>query len=271
MRCEFWSAPVRSQAPAPTTSRVGLTCSNFSMISNFWLASTLARCTFWMLRWTGIAHSRFKSLDDRHDVGGACLLHRLLPLVPGDPDLRRRIGDDPRIRILLPESFEERLVLRRFQGFEIGVGDDDALGLFGRQDFLLIAQPEDRRDDRDGAVKAGGGKLPVEGYMVAADEVGHDRGRLGRLDLTDGRAEIRNLERNKLDAGYLNTGFFRQCLSPCGCHVTVNIVRRDHVECIAGILRRPLDQRPFLLHAVRSLHEAEAVALAALVDGGEEK
>jgi hypothetical protein len=60
------------------------------------------------------------------------------------------------------EALQECLVLGRVELLEIIVGDDDAVGLLGRQDHVLVSAGEHDGDDGYLVQHAGGSPLPVE-------------------------------------------------------------------------------------------------------------
>src|SRR5581483_7025457 len=121
------------------------------------------------------------------------------------------------------------------------------------------------RSHRDACSHAGRGPLPVERDMSAADKGRPDEIRLSRLDLGNGRTEIRDIEREEVDRGYLAAVFEDIFLHPLRGDLTVIVVGGDNVDLLAPFLH---GVRHELLDGLRRGHagvEIVAVTDAALV------
>src|SRR5207249_6551050 len=81
-----------------------------------------------------------------------------------------------------------------------------------RSDHLFVAEPERRRHDRDLSLQPGGGELPVERDVIAADQERHDDVGLRALHPLDHRVKVEDRKSTRLNSSHVSISYAVFCL-----------------------------------------------------------
>src|ERR1700730_291446 len=183
------------------------------------------------------ADSGFQRLDDLDSVDTGRLLDRLRPQAetligchcePGNVGV---IGAEA-----LVKSGNEDFVGLVLQVLEVILADQYSVAFVGRQYDVLVTSGEGDRRHRNALEHAGRGPLAIERDMRAADERRPYEVRLRRLDLGDGRTEIRDVEREEVDRWDLTAVFGDVFLHPLRGDLAVIVIGCDDIDLFAPFL-----------------------------------
>ena len=211
------------------------------------------------------ADARLEHLDHLVAVQRTGLLHRFGPQLDALVLRHRDLVHDLGVAEPLAPAREEILVGRRRVFLAVVAGDQDAVAFGRRQRQVLVADTEGGREQRDLLVHARGRPLPEERQVRAADQRRAHRIGLGLLDLGDRRAEVRHVEREEAGLRDGAAALLDVVRDPLGGDLAVVVVGGQHVDLLAPLLDRDLDDRLHRLRRRRARHEAVAVAHAAFV------
>ena len=163
-------------------------------------------------------------------------------------------------------ALHELQVGGELQLLEVGLGADDAAAFLRAELLVLVADAEGHRDDRDLVQHARRVPLAVEAGVRRAHEAGGEPVGLGFLNLGDGRAELRHVEREEVLGEDLGAMVAREELGPLADDLGRIVVGADVVAALAVGPEAVVGHRLHPLHGGHAADEVVDVADAALVD-----